>query len=83
MNQSDFLRAIRKRTPDSIAPDGEPLKWVTRSIHELSENEKDVIIERRFGWEKADCATLARVFCAHPTTIAMVCELHPRKQRGS
>lgn len=73
-SRTEQLAAIRTRTPDSIAPDGGMLKHVLRDIRHLSENEKEVIAERRYGWEKADCATLARIFCVHPTTIAKVCE---------
>lgn len=72
MSPSAQLAALRRRKPDSIAPDGQPLRIVLRSIHDLSEDEKRVIVERREGWEKCDHATLARIFCVHPSTITHV-----------
>lgn len=79
MNRAQQLIALRNRKPDSIAPDGSPLKVILRSVGHLSKNEKDVIVERAMGWEKADCATLARIFCTHPQTISYVIRNHQTK----
>lgn len=78
MTPAAQLAALRRRAPDSIAPDGQPLRFVLRGIEQLSEDEKRVIVERRTGWEKCDHATLARNFCVHPTTIT-----HVLKQYGT
>lgn len=39
----------------------------------LTDNDKAVIRERHFGWEKASFALLAAVFVVHPNTIAAIC----------
>lgn len=42
-------------------------------------DDRRVIAERHFGWEKAPYALLAKVFSVHPNTIAAICRAHARK----
>lgn len=39
----------------------------------LTDNDRDVIRERHFGWERASFALLAAVFGVHANTIAAIC----------
>lgn len=39
----------------------------------LTDNDRAVICERHFGWEKASFASLAAIFGVHPNTIAAIC----------
>lgn len=79
MTPAEQLAALRRRTPDSIAPNGDPLQFVRRCVHDLSENEKDVLVERATGWENASCGDLAAIFCTTPQTISFVVRNHKPK----
>lgn len=43
-----------------------------RSAASFSANEREVINERRHGWEGASCALLAKVFGTSPQVIAAI-----------
>lgn len=50
-----------------------PLRIVRRSISHISDDERRVIHERRYGWEKASIRDLARIFCTTTQAITQIC----------
>ncbi len=48
---------------------------LARRARPLTEEEKAVIRERRYGWEQAECATLAHIFQTTPQHIASICRV--------
>lgn len=52
-----------------------------RSLTSFSANERDVIWQRRRGWEKADTATLAAVFETSRQTINAIVRAEDKRRR--
>jgi len=48
-----------------------------RPASSFTANERDVISERRHGWEQASCALLAKVFDTSPQVIASISKVSP------